>query len=168
MVNKKIIIIGPGGAGKSELSFKLGEITNLPVYHLDNIWWNKDRTHISKEEFDIKLNEILNKDEWIIDGDYSRTYETRIKHADLVIYLDFQLEVCLDGVESRLGKVRKDIPFIDYEFDPEFKDWIYNWFSDKRPHLLELLERYKGDKEIIILHDRKEIDQLIVDARWSK
>lgn len=167
-MNKKIMVIGPGGAGKTELSLKLGEILNLPIYHLDNIWWNKDRTNISREEFDIKLNEILNKDEWIIDGDYSRTYEVRIKHADLVIFLDFPIEVCLQGVESRLGKVRKDIPFIDYEFDPEFKSWIYNWFINTRPYLLELLERYNDDKEIIVLHDRKEIDQLLVDTRWSK
>lgn len=160
-MNKKIIIIGPGGAGKSTLSIKLAELLQLPLYHLDNIWWNKDRTSVSREEFDIKLNEILNKDEWIIDGDYSRTYETRIKRADTVIYLDFPIEVCLEGVESRLGKERKDIPFIDYEFDPEFKEWIYNWFKDKRPYVLALLEKYKDNKEIIVLHERKEIDELL-------
>ena len=160
-MNKKIIIIGSGGAGKSTLSFKLAELLQLPLYHLDNIWWNKDRTSVSREEFDIKLNEILNKDEWIIDGDYSRTYETRIKRANTVIYLDFPIEVCLEGVESRLGKERKDIPFIDYEFDPEFKEWIYNWFKDKRPYVLALLEKYKDNKEIIVLHERKEIDELL-------
>ena len=52
---KRIIIIGPSGAGKSTLSSKLGDILNIPVYHLDNIWWNSDKTHITRDEFDLKL-----------------------------------------------------------------------------------------------------------------
>ena len=63
----RVIIIGPGGAGKSYFSKQLAGITNLPLYHLDNIFWKEDRTHISRDEFDKKLLEILEKDEWIID-----------------------------------------------------------------------------------------------------
>ena len=73
MMNR-IIVIGPSGAGKSEISRKIQDVLNLPLYHLDNIFWKEDRTHISREEFDTKLNELLSKDRWIIDGDYSRTY----------------------------------------------------------------------------------------------
>ena len=70
---EKILVIGPGGAGKSYFSRELANITGLPLFHLDNIFWRKDRTHIDREEFDSKLLDILNKDKWIIDGDYSRT-----------------------------------------------------------------------------------------------
>lgn len=58
----KIIVIGPSGAGKSEMSRKLHDILDLPLYHLDNIFWKQDRTHISRDEFDIKLNELLSLD----------------------------------------------------------------------------------------------------------
>ena len=51
----RAIIIGPGGAGKSYFSKQLAGITNLPLYHLDNIFWKEDRTHISRDEFDKKL-----------------------------------------------------------------------------------------------------------------
>ncbi|MFQ9394077.1 MAG: hypothetical protein ACLR2E_08270 [Lachnospiraceae bacterium] len=71
----KIIVLGCSGSGKSTFSRKLAARTGLPLIHLDNIWWRPDQTHITREEFDQKLNEILHDDFWIIDGDYSRTYE---------------------------------------------------------------------------------------------
>ena len=83
---KKIIVIGPGGAGKSYFSKELSQILDIPVYHLDNIFWNKDKTHISREEFDLKLNEILKEESFIIDGDYSRTYEIRMKNSDTIFF----------------------------------------------------------------------------------
>jgi len=36
----KIAVIGSGGSGKSTFSRKLGNILNLPVYHLDTVYWN--------------------------------------------------------------------------------------------------------------------------------
>ena len=158
---EKVIVIGPGGAGKSELSRKLRDILNLPLYHLDNYFWKKDRTHISREEFDAKLNQLLSNDKWIIDGDYSRTYEIRIQKADTIIFLDYPLDVCLKGVADRIGKERTDIPWKEDAFDPEFRDWIIRWFEKTRPVVNELLAKYASQKDIIILHDRKEGEDFI-------
>ena len=157
---KKILVIGPSGAGKSYFSKELSKVTGLPLFHLDNIFWRKDRTHITREEFDSKLLEILNKDKWIIDGDYSRTYELRIQYCDIIYFLDFSLEDCLKGVESRLGKVREDIPFVDEEFDSEFKEWIINWFKDKRPWVIHLEEKFK-EKNFIVLKNRNEVNEYL-------
>ena len=68
-IGNKIIVLGCSGSGKSTFSRKLHEKTNLPLIHLDNIWWKPDRTHISRDEFDHKLVEILKSDKWIVDGD---------------------------------------------------------------------------------------------------
>ena len=159
--HKRIIVIGPGGAGKSYFSKQLASITNLPLYHLDNIFWKEDRTHISREEFDKKLLEILEKDKWIIDGDYSRTYELRMQYADTIYFLDFSLEVALKGVESRIGKPRDDIPWKEDVFDPEFKQWVINWYKDTLPMVRELLKRYKATKNIIVFKTREEVNSYI-------
>lgn len=74
----KAIVIGSPGAGKSTFSRKLRDMTGLPLYHLDMIWHRPNQTTVSKQEFDERLREILEKDCWIIDGNYSRTLELRL------------------------------------------------------------------------------------------
>ena len=158
---KKIIVIGPGGSGKSYFSKELSKILNIPVFHLDNIFWNKNKTHISRDEFDVRLNEILNEESYIIDGDYSRTYEVRFKNADTIFFLDFPKDICLEGANSRIGKKRDDLPWIEEEFDKEFKEWIINWFIETKPILIELINKYKNDKSIIIFKSREEANDFI-------
>ena len=162
---KKIIVIGPSGAGKSYFSKQLAKITGLPLYHLDNIFWKEDKTHIPREEFDDKLLKILEQDKWIIDGDYSRTYEMRMQRADTIIFLDYPLEICLKGVESRIGKPRPDIPWKEDVFDPEFKQWIIDWFKNTKPWVYHLIEKYKGSKNIVIFKTREEVDSYIESCR---
>ena len=151
----KIIVLGPSGAGKSEFSRKLNKILNIPIYHLDNIFWKEDKTHIDRDLFDLRLTEIINKDKWIIDGDYSRTYEIRFKNADIIFFLDYPLDVCLEGAKSRIGKKREDLPWIEDEFDKDFEEWIINWYKDVKPVILSMIEKYK-DKKIIIFKSREE------------
>ena len=158
-------MVGPGGAGKSYLSRQLRDILKLPLYPLDTIFWNKDKSHISREEFDEKLEEILKLDKWIIDGDYSRTYERRLIRSDMIIFLDYPLEICLEGAESRVGKWHEDLPWLEESFDPEFKDWIISWHQNKRPQLLDLINQYKKEKNIIILHSRDEADKYINELK---
>jgi len=157
----KIVVVGPSGAGKSEFSRKLNKILNIELFHLDNIFWNEDKTHIEREEFDNKLSDILHKDRWIIDGDYSRTYEVRFKNADTIFFLDYPKDICLEGANSRIGKKRDDLPWIEEEFDKEFKKWIINWFIETKPILIELINKYKNDKSIIIFKSREETNDFI-------
>lgn len=152
----RISIVGSGGAGKSTLSRELRDILHLPLFHLDNLFWRADKSHIDREEFDEKLNDIINQDKWIIDGDYSRTYEIRIEKSDTIIFLDYPLDVCLEGVKNRIGKVREDMPWKEDIFDPEFKEWIIAWHENKRPVLMELLEKYKDNRNIYIFKSREE------------
>lgn len=155
---EKIIVIGCPGAGKSSFSRRLREKTDLPLYYLDMIWHKPDKTNITRDEFDAALSDILKKDKWIIDGNYSRTLEMRLKACDTVFMLDFPTAVCLEGARSRIGKKREEMPWIEEEFDPEFKQYIINFANTKLPHIYELLNKYK-DKNIIVFKSREELNR---------
>ena len=157
---KKIIVLGCSGSGKSTFAIRLQKITKLPLYHLDNIWWKPDRTHISRDEFDRKLDDLVNHDNWIIDGDYSRTYEKRIAACDTVFFLDYDVEVCLQGIRDRVGKERRDIPWTDNKLDPELVKLVKNYETEDKPVLIELFNKY-SDKDIIMLHSREEANALL-------
>ncbi len=155
---KKAIVIGCPGAGKSTFSKKLSEISGLPLYHLDMIWHKKDKTNVSREEFDIALKNIMSKQEWIIDGNYARTMETRIKECDTIFFLDIPTEVCLENVKKRIGKPRNDMPWTEEEFDDEFRSWIIDFPNRELTQIYTLLENYKTQKNIIIFKSMEEID----------
>ena len=101
---KKAIVIGCPGSGKTTFAEKLNKCTGLPLYYLDAIWHKPDRTHISRAEYDERLSEILDTQEWIIDGNYSRTIEVRMQSCDTVFLFDLPTETCIQGATARLGK----------------------------------------------------------------
>lgn len=157
---KRIIIIGCPGSGKSTFARELHTRTNLPLYYLDMLYWNADRTTVPKEEFRRRLGEVLEKDSWIIDGNYNSTMEMRMAVCDTVIFLDYPTEVCLAGIHARRGKVRPDMPWVETGEDAEFEAFVRQFREESRPKILSLLEQYR-EKEIHVFHDRAEADAFL-------
>lgn len=157
----KAMIIGCPGAGKSTFAKKLHEKTGLPLYYLDMLWHRPDRTNIPKEEFDARLREMVKKDRWIIDGNYLRTLELRLKACDTVFLLDYPLELCLAGAKARIGSKREDLPWEETEFDEEFRQWIMGFPQKELPQIYELLEKYKGERKIVIFRSREETEDYL-------
>lgn len=160
MYAKKFIIIGCPGSGKSTFARQLHQITSLPLYHLDMLYWNADRTTVTREIFDARLGEVMDRDAWIIDGNFNRTMELRIQKCDAVIFLDYPREVCIEGIRSRVGKVREDIPWVEHELDKDFLKFVNAFETESRPNILDLLEKY-SEKQVIIFHSRDEGDQYL-------
>ena len=156
----RIIIIGSPGSGKSTLARKLHDITKLPLYYLDMVFHKEDKTTLSRVEFDERLSEILKRDTWIIDGNYLRTMEKRLQRADTVIWLDYPVEVCLEGARKRVGKKRDDMPWVENGLDEEFELLIKQFPIATRPKIIELLNKY-NDKEIIVFRSRADSEDFL-------
>ena len=157
---KKIIVIGCPGSGKSVFSRALHNKTGVPLFHLDMMYWNLDKTTVEKKVFLERLSVVLERDEWIIDGNYGSTMELRMAACDTVIFLDYPLDVCLDGIKERRGKPRSDMPWIETEEDAEFTEFIRNYNEQQKPKVMELLEKY-SDKNIVILGSREQADAFL-------
>lgn len=157
----KVIIIGCPGSGKTTFAEKLQKRTGLPLYYLDAIWHKPDRTHIPREEFDKRISEIFATPKWIIDGNYNRTIEMRLKECDTVFLFDLPTEVCIQGATERLGKGRYDMPWIEKELNPEFEDFIKEFAEKSLPRIYELIEKYISKKQVIIFKSREDADEYI-------
>ena len=157
-IGNRIIVLGCPGSGKSTFARALAARTGLPLIHLDSVWWRADGSHISRDEFDRALAELLAGEKWIIDGDYSRTYEVRLRAADTVIFLDYPEDVCMAGIVGRVGEERPDIPWTESALDPELVAMVKNYARDNRPVLLDLLRRY-ADRQVLVFTDRTRADR---------
>lgn len=158
---KRALVIGCSGAGKSTFARSLHAVTGLPLCYLDMLWHKPDRTCRTREEFDALLAAALAEEEWIIDGNYLRTLEVRLKACDAVFLFDLPTAVCLEGVRRRIGRPREDMPWVEQEFDPEFRRWIENFERDKRPEILRLLDSLPDGVLVRVFRTRRQSEDFL-------
>ena len=157
---ERVLVIGCPGSGKSRLSRILGEKLGLPVVHLDALWWSDGWENVSREEFDARLEEVLEGEKWIIDGNFSRTMPLRLQYCDTIIYLDYHRWQCLAGMAQRLiqfhGQTRPDMGGNSPErFDWEFVKYIWDFNRNNRGMNYTWIAQAKHAKAIV-LKNRKE------------
>ena len=162
---ERIIIIGCGGAGKSTMARQLGDKLQIPVVHLDKLFWKPGWVESSREEIDAKIMAEMAKPQWIMDGNYNRTLAERMRHCDTIIYLDFSRFACLMGVLKRVittyGTVRPDRgEGCPERFDGEFLQWVWNYNKNKRESNYRLLNE-ATHAETIVLKNRRAVKKFL-------
>ena len=162
---ERIIIIGCGGAGKSTLARQLGEKLDIPVVHLDALFWKPGWVEETAEEFDRKLAKELEKPKWIMDGNFNRTIPQRVAKCDTIIYLDFSRFACIRGVIKRVlttyGTVRPDMgEGCPERIDFAFLKWVWNYNRDKREHNYRLLNE-AAHAQTIVLKNRRMVRRFL-------
>ncbi|SDN41402.1 Adenylate kinase [Psychrobacillus sp. OK028] len=166
--HKRILIIGSSGAGKSTLSKRLSKKWDLPLFHLDALFWNEGWVPTPKPEFKEKIQTVLEQDAWIMDGNFDSTLELRASYADLIIFLDFSRVLCTYRVFKRAwifrGKTRPDMaPGCKEKIDVEFAKWVWRFPQNVRPHTLNILRNVKNT-DICVLQNPKEVEGFLMTA----
>jgi Adenylate kinase and related kinases len=163
---QKVLVIGSGGAGKSTLAKRLGELLEIEVLHLDKLYWQAGWVEMPKAEWRKTVEELLRRDEWIMDGNYSGTLDIRLEACDTVIFLDMARTLCLWRVLKRAimyrNRSRPDMAEGCREQLPwEFILWIWNYPNRSRPKIIKMLESNLEGKKIIWLRSQSDVKKFL-------
>jgi adenylate kinase family enzyme len=162
----RILVIGSAGSGKSTFSQELSKAMNLPVIHLDRYYWKPNWVPTPNEEWDHFVEEAANQEQWIMDGNYSRTLAIRLKRADTIIFLDMPRTLCIYRIIKRRikyhGKTRPDLnEECPEKLDWSFIMWVWNYKKRSRTKTMNTLDGVKDQKQIIILTTRKQVNDFL-------
>jgi adenylate kinase family enzyme len=166
---RRILVIGSGGAGKSTFARRLGAALGLEVIHLDALYWQAGWVEPPKEVWRGRVEELLQREAWVMDGNYGGTLELRLAACDMVVFLDLPRVVCLWRVLKRAVKYRKGgrpdmAPGCPEQLSADFLRWIWNYPARSRPKVLKLLAAYGAGRRVIRLRSRAEAEEFLAGA----
>jgi adenylate kinase family enzyme len=153
----RVCVIGCSGAGKSTLSNRLGQSLQIPVAHLDRLFWRAGWVESPRDEFEQRVREAASGDRWIIDGTFISTQHLIMPRADTIVWFDFPRSTCLWRVarrwfEHRGGRTRTDMTEgCPEKIDFEFLEFIWTFNEDYRPRIVKRLEQLRSDQRLVIL-----------------
>ena len=164
---RKVLVIGSGGAGKTTFANRLGEIVKLEVIHLDSVYWNPGWVETPKEAWLTRVAELLRRDSWVMDGNYSGTLDLRLQACDTVVFLDMAPPVCLWRVLKRMvlywHRSRPDMAAgCPEQFSPKFIYWImWHYPKSSRPKIIKMLRENSAGKEVVWLRSHTDVEKYL-------
>ena len=171
---KKVMIIGSSGAGKSFFSQELAQKTKLPLYHLDQMFWQPGWKEPNKQIFRQNVADLAKTEQWIIDGNYGSTIKVRAEQADTIIFLDYPRLICLWQCLRRLlkdrllGQLRPDITTGCREkLSWSFLVWIWTYPSKGRRRALDQIKEAGFPLEKIIFFKTKKDKHKFLESLHS-
>lgn len=167
---KRILIIGSSGSGKSTLARQLGATLELPVIHLDRHYWHPGWVGTPKNEWQNIVTQLVQREEWIIDGNYRGTLETRLAAADSVVFLDLPPWMCaLRAFKRRIqyhNRPRPDIadgcmePLLDPQL-LKFMRHVISYPDRAKPYVMKQLTEIADKKHVVLLKSTKDVNNFL-------
>ena len=166
---KRIIVIGSGGAGKSTFATKLGQLLDLQVIHLDKFFWKPGWVESPRDEWLQTVTQLVNRDSWIIDGNYSGTLDVRIQKCDTIIFLDMPRLLCLWRIVKRNVQYRRGAR-------PDMAEGCngsstmnllvgVELFTSFAPTILKLIRANSEEKRVVWLRSNADVRKFLSDPR---
>ncbi|MER6760324.1 MULTISPECIES: P-loop NTPase family protein [Amycolatopsis] len=166
-MGRRIMVTGCSGAGKSTLARQIGAALDIPVTHLDRLYWRPGWVAAPPEEFRAAVAEAAGTDSWVIDGNYSKTFDLRLPFADTVVLLDASRYTCLHRVVRRQvrewGQETQAAGCVS-KIDLELVQWIWNWPA-RRPLMLRRIATEAPAARQVLLRSPREVSAFLQRLR---
>ena len=165
---RRIVILGNAGSGKSTLARRLGERLDLPVVHLDALFWQPGWKPAEEAAFRARASAAISGDRWVCEGNYARlTFDLRLPRADLAIWLDASRIVCMARVALRaaLGRPRPDMAAgceerLDGNF-LSFLRFVWNFDRQTRPRIEAARQAQGPLTPVLHLRGRRQVSTFL-------
>lgn len=158
----KILVTGNAGSGKSTTSKIISEKLGIERHNLDPIVWQKGWVKAPREVRYEKINELAQKDSWIIDGVSPQVLE----EADVIVFLDFPKRVCYYRTAKRSARylftTRPEIPPYSPEIliVPRLIKIIWNFPKLVTPNILAQKKK-RDEAEFIHISSVKQLNDYL-------
>ena len=167
---QRILVIGSGGSGKTTLARQIAHRLELPLVHLDALYWQPGWRATEKPTWEAIVGEIVSAPRWVMDGNYGGTLDLRLARCDTVVFLDLPRVVCLWRVVKRWlrfrGRARPDMTQDCPErIDWEFIRWIWTYPGRRRARILRRLDSIRGDQRAIVLSSDAQILRFLAELQ---
>jgi adenylate kinase family enzyme len=163
-LSRRILVLGPSGSGKTYLSCHLGQQLDLPVIHLDALFWRPGWISTPQPVWREHVESLIRAERWIMDGTYESTLALRLPAADAVIVINRSRWLCLWDVARRTfacrNKARPDAP-PGQPLDRPFLRYIWHYRDKTGPQVDALIDRYFSDRCAMVLSGTRDVKQLI-------
>jgi adenylate kinase family enzyme len=148
---QRVVIVGPGAAGKSALAARLGEMTGLPVIELDKHFWRPGLTATPRDQWAAIQRQLAAPESWIMDGDLGPhdVLDVRMQAADTVVFLDFS------PVRCAWRAIRRS---------PEragFWMWLLTYRCRSRPLIQQAITAHADDAGVHILRTPRAVRRFV-------
>lgn len=168
----KIAVVGYSASGKSTFSKKLSVHHNIPVLHIDTIYFNEGMTINDRHETEERIVKMMQQSSWIIDGTYRYLAQERLEHADHIFLFNMNRWTCFFGLLRRYFKYRKKQRDTMALGNPEKLDFSFiKWILwDGRKKDTRLLFRNYQDTykdKVIVFRNRKDVKKYLLSIKFQ-
>lgn len=141
-----MVVVGRGGAGKSVISRRIGELIGAPVIELDALFWREPGLRpLAREEWVRVQDELVRQPRWVADGDLGPydVLSVRLRAADAVVMLDFSLLRC---AWRALRRSREGV---------DFWSWVVTYRRRWKPRVLAEVAAHAPRAELHVLRNAR-------------
>ncbi|MEV5407300.1 topology modulation protein [Thermopolyspora sp. NPDC052614] len=153
----RVVIVGSGGSGKSHLARELGRLLDVPVTHLDAVFFGEDWTPLPQDKFEAVQRELVSTPRWVIDGNYNSTLHVRLEACDTVVMMDIPTWSALWGIFSRQVRhgAGQHAAGVYNRINWGVLIYVATYRRRMRPKVLEKIHKLAADKQVVFLRGRR-------------
>jgi adenylate kinase family enzyme len=174
---RRIAILGPPGAGKSWLAQQLAGILDVPVIHLDRLYWKPGWVATPDPEWQVIQLGELERDSWIADGIQEERIEANLwlDAADAIVFIDASPLTSIWRVtKRRLDSANgpempadcKPAPF--YKAFPRFLRFLDVYRRVVRPEVLADLARREQRQQVAIMRNEEDVQRFLASVKAQR